>query len=96
MVDFAKKKHDERQADHVKFDFLGMSPDFYTKILDDLPVAIMAVDPETFVISYIRLRGQRLTVTSVIDSTLPFGGIVGRADWAFGRGMGNHWSAPSA
>ncbi|WP_211556126.1 hypothetical protein, partial [Gluconobacter sphaericus] len=27
---------------------------------------------------YPRLRGQRLTVTSVIDSTLSFGGVVGR------------------
>nr|WP_198133951.1 type IIL restriction-modification enzyme MmeI [Komagataeibacter oboediens] len=43
-----------------------------------------------------RFRGQRLTVTSMIDSKLPFGGVVGRANWAFGRGMGHHRGAASA
>jgi len=37
-----------------------------------------------------RLRGQRLTGDSPVDSTLTFGGGVGRADRAFRRGMGNH------
>ena len=71
MVDFAKNKHDERQAEHVKFDFLGMSPDFYTKILDDLPVAIMAVDPETFVIIYINKTS--ICLLRQIEALLPRG-----------------------
>jgi hypothetical protein len=35
-----------------------------------------------------RVRGQSLTVDSVADSRLAFGGSLGRADWRYGRGMG--------
>jgi len=37
-----------------------------------------------------RFRGQRLTVDSLLDSTLTFGGSVGRAGRGIGRGMGDH------
>lgn len=76
MIDFVKKTHNGRQIDHVKFDFLSMNADFYTRILDDLPVAIMVVDPETFVISYVNktsmclLRQIELLLPDGVDSIL--------------------------
>ena len=43
-----------------------------------------------------RFRGQSLTVDSVADSRLAFGGSLGRADWRYGRGMGSDRAAFAA
>lgn len=69
MVDFAESHDEEGQGLPIKFDFLGMNAKFYTKILDDLPVAIMAVDPETFVISYVNKTS--IYLLKQIEALLP-------------------------
>ena len=61
-----------------------------------LPDGLMNAAPVPYPVADTRFRGQSLTVDSVADSRLAFGGSLGRADWGYGRRMGSDRAAAAA